>query len=352
MKKLTIAATAAAAFGASGALAGGLDRSGQDIGILFEQGTLFSANFAYVMPTISATNSALTENIAEPYTSLGFGFKTALTDQLDVALLMDEPFGANISYKGLLTGFADASLDTTAFTLLARYKLNENFSVHGGLRAQSASAEISLPAVAGYALDMTSDFAFGYSIGAAYEIPAIAARVAITYNSAITQTFTGTEGPFGGAASTFETETPQSVNVDFQTGIAEGTLLFGSVRWVDWSSFDFSPTNFPLNPLASFGADTFSGEIGIGRQFTDKLAASVTLGYEPATGGVFSDLGPTDGYWSIGAGAKYTFTESFELSGGVRYVGIGDANGGMLSGNAPFTDNSAIAIGMQLTTRF
>lgn len=352
MKKLTIAATAATVMTASTAVAGGLDRSGQDIGILFEQGTLFTASFGYVMPTISATASALTGNIAEPYTSIGFGFKTALTDQIDVALTMDEPFGANISYKGLLTGAADASLDTTAFTVLARYKFNENFSVHAGLRAQNASADISLPLIGGYALNMTSDFAFGYSVGAAYEIPSIAARVAITYNSAITQTFTGTEGPGGGVPSTFNTKTPQSVNLDFQTGIAEGTLLFGSVRWVDWSSFAFSPTNYPLNPLASFGSDSISGELGIGRQFTDKLSASVTLGYEPATGGVFSDLGPTDGYWSIGAGAKYAIADGFELSGGVRYVNIGDANGGLLTGGAPFSDNSALAVGMQLTTRF
>lgn len=353
MKALTHAAAAAVtALTASGALAGGLDRSGQSIAVLFEQGTLFSANFSYAMPTVSATASALTGNIAEPYSTIGFGFKTALTDQIDVALIMDQPFGADVSYKGLLAGAADATLDTTAFTLAARYKFNENFSVHAGLRAQQASAQVNLPLVLGYALNMESDFALGYLVGAAYEIPSIAARVALTYNSAITNRFTGTEGVLGGIPSAFNTDTPQSVNLDFQTGIAQGTLLFGSVRWVDWSSFNFSPTNYPLNPLVSYGADTYSFELGIGRQFTDKFSASVTVGYEAPTGGVFSNLGPTDGYWSIGAGGKYAITDALEIAGGVQYVKIGDANGGTLTAGAPFTGNSALGIGLQLTTRF
>ena len=352
MKKLTIAAASVAVMGTSAAFAGGLDRSGQSISVLFEQGTLFTANFSYAMPLISATATALTGNIAEPYTNIGFAFKTDITDKIDIALIMDQPYGADVSYKGALTGAADATLDTTDFTLVARYKINDNFSVYAGARAQQASAQISLPLVFGYALNMQSDFAFGYLVGAAWEKPEIAARVALTYNSAITNQFTGTEGLFGGVASSFSTDTPQSVNLEFQTGIAPGTLLFGSVRWVDWSSFAFSPTNYPLNPLASFGADTYSFELGVGRQITDKFAASLTLGYEAATGGVFSNLGPTDGYWSIGAGGKYALTDTLEIAGGVQYVKIGDANGGTLTAGAPFSGNDALGVGLKITGRF
>ncbi len=352
MKNFIIASAAAAVLGTSGAIAGGLDRSGQSIAVLFEEGTLFTATLGYAMPTVSATASALTGNIAEPYATVGFAFKHAVTDQIDMALIMDQPFGADVSYKGLLTGAADATLDTTAFTLMARYKINENFSVHAGLRAQQAAASVSLPLVLGYAADLKSDFALGYVVGAAYEVPEIAARVALTYNSAISNDFTGTEGILGGVPSAFTTDTPQSVNLEFQTGIAAGTLLFGSVRWVDWSSFAFSPTNYPLNPLASFGADTYSAELGIGRQFTEKFAASITLGYEAATGGVFSNLGPTDGYWSVGAGGRYKLSDAFELGGGVRYVKIGDANGGTLTAGSPFSGNYALGLGLKLTSRF
>lgn len=351
MKTLSIAATTTLVLGSTAATAGGLDRSGQDISILFEQGSLLTATMSYANPTVSATNETETGDIADPYLTVGAAFKYAVTDDIDLALIMDQPFGADVSYKENRDGKADATLDTTAFTLLARYKFNENFSVHAGVRAQNASAEVSL-ADFFYTLDMKSDFAFGYSVGAAYEIPSIAARVAVTYNSAITQTFTGTEGHGVAVDSEFETQTPQSVNLDFQTGIMADTLLFGSVRWADWSAFAFEPTNFAANPLVSYDADTISSEIGVGRKFTDKFSASVSFGYEAATGGIESDLGPTDGYWSVGVGGKYQLSENFEIAGGARYVKIGDATGETVAAGVPFTDNSAYGFGLQLTSRF
>ena len=48
----------------------------------------------------------------------------------------------------------------------------------------------------------------------------------------------------GGPQSTQDTtdvDTPQSVQLDFQTGVAPKTLVFGYVRWVDWSEFSISP---------------------------------------------------------------------------------------------------------------
>jgi len=54
-------------------------------------------------------------------------------------------------------------------------------------------------------------------------------------------------------ASVTEIKTPQSVNLEFQTGIAKVTLLFGSVRWVDWTAFNIFPADFPdVNPIVSY----------------------------------------------------------------------------------------------------
>ncbi len=36
--------------------------------------------------------------------------------------------------------------------------------------------------------------------------------------------------------------TPQSVNIDFQTGIAANTLAFANIRWVHWDQFAVTPT--------------------------------------------------------------------------------------------------------------
>jgi len=38
--------------------------------------------------------------------------------------------------------------------------------------------------------------------------------------------------------------TPQSVNLDFQSGIMADTIAFGNVRWVQWSKFAIRPAQF------------------------------------------------------------------------------------------------------------
>ena len=38
--------------------------------------------------------------------------------------------------------------------------------------------------------------------------------------------------------------TPQSVNLDFQTGIMADTVAFANVRWVNWKDFSIQPYKF------------------------------------------------------------------------------------------------------------
>ncbi len=38
--------------------------------------------------------------------------------------------------------------------------------------------------------------------------------------------------------------TPQSVNIDFQTGVAANTLAFANLRWVHWDQFAVTPKHF------------------------------------------------------------------------------------------------------------
>lgn len=38
--------------------------------------------------------------------------------------------------------------------------------------------------------------------------------------------------------------TPQSVNLDFQTGVMKHTVAFANVRWVNWEDFSIRPNYF------------------------------------------------------------------------------------------------------------
>ena len=54
---------------------------------------------------------------------------------------------------------------------------------------------------------------------------------------------------------------PQSVNLDFQTGIAPDTLVYGLVRWVNWDGWKIAPAGLPAAtglPLIEFDSDAFT----------------------------------------------------------------------------------------------
>ena len=80
---------------------------------------------------------------------------------------------------------------------------------------------------------------FGWLAGFAYEIPDIAARIALTYQSEIMHKFDSTEMfpdlPGVPITGIKESKTPQSINLDFPTGVAQNTLVFDGIRWADYS---------------------------------------------------------------------------------------------------------------------
>lgn len=369
MEKL-ISGIALTALCAGVAHAGGVERADQSVAILFEEGTYAELSFGAFNGDVSgrgpnATFTGLTGSgdMSPGFGNVALGFKQAVSETIDVALILDQPIGADIKYPagtGYIGEGATASLDANAITALVRYRLPSNVSLIGGVRALRTSGEADLPYIAapfGYALSTSTETDFGYVIGIAWERPEIAARVALTYNSAITHDFDSTEeiagitAP-GGFETVFETEIPQSVNLEFQTGVAEDTLLFGSIRWVDWTSFDIDPelyNNILGEPLVFYTDDVITYNLGLGRKFTDQWSGAILLGYEENKGDLVGNLGPTDGFTSVGVAATYT-QGPFEITGGIRYVDIGDATTRNIL--AEFDDNEGWGAGLRIGYRF
>lgn len=360
---MRIAAATAALLASGTALsAGALDRSGQPIGVLFEQGNFVELGFGLVRPEVSGVfssplGSAGSGNMAGDYTSLSLSLKTDINEALSFALILDQPYGANVAYTETDPGYplsgTTAEFRSTAITALARYRLNDRFSIHGGIRSIGIDADLSVVSPGGtYTATFDSDRALGYVVGAAYEIPDIALRVALTYSSA-TDFSHGTQvmvapGVMAPVPAT-EYTMPQSVTLDFQSGIAANTLLFGSIRWADWSETVISPFGYPDNPLVFYEEDFVTYTLGVGRKFSDSFSGAISISYEAAQDLPVSNLGPTDGQLALQVGGTYTMGD-VELTGGVRYVMLGD--GTTRSLGAEFADNSALAVGMSVAYRF
>ncbi len=215
------------------------------------------------------------------------------------------------------------------------------------LGAQVASQGAAFAATDGYAFEMEDDTKLGYVLGFAYEIPAIALRFSAAYSPEIEHDGEITETIFG---STFENDidyvTPASLNLDFQTGIAPGTLALASYRWTDFSEVSVVPTVLGSDLIDLDDAHRFS--VGLGRAFTKSFAGSVQVIYEPdGDRDTVSPLGPTDGLWGLTMGGRYS-SGGLNVSGGVNYSWLGDADAGVAGRPvASFEDNHAVGVGLR-----
>lgn len=361
-------AAAALALSAHGVTAGGIDRSGQPIGIIFETGNYVEFSFRSANPEVSGvgaptgpTPGATTGDATPSYGLFSSGLKFAINDQVDAALIFDQPFGADLAYPPsfYFASGATANLRSNAMTGIVRYKFADKFSVYAGLRQQTMKANVGVPYVAGYTANGSNDTQLGYLIGAAYERPDIALRVALTYYSSVDHRLSTFEtsgfAPLG-VTSTTKIETPQAINLDFQTGIAPKTLLFGGVRWVEWSKFAIAPSHFAAitggAPLVSFSDDRLTYSLGIGRQLSDNWSVAASVTHEPQVGGFASNLSPTDGYSSVGVGAIYR-QDNMKLQAGVSHTWIGDATTALFGAPAGnFADNTALGFGLKVGFNF
>lgn len=376
MKKImTVAVLTATA--AANAHAGGIDRAGQNTDIIYKPGTYGEVSFSSTMPSVSGNDLPLAtaagtfnsgasyDSAADDFNSFGFGFKHDVTERFSLALTGQEDFGSDIAYGGdprrTNLGGTSAEANTYALALIGRFKLNENISFHAGVRRDTADGTIRLSGLAygrasGYEVRLSEDVGYGYLIGGAYEIPEIAFRVAVTNNSKIRHDFGTAEtlnGQSLGSSEATDVDTPHSVNIDLQTGIAENTLLFGSIRWAEWSEFKIEPQRFKAltgSGLVSLD-DSTTFEVGLGHRFTDSFSASASFIYEDGgSDDLVSPLAPTNGLMAVTLGGAYRIGAA-ELSGGVRYNWLGDAKpetGTPDTARASFANNNAVSVGVKL----
>ncbi len=347
MKNLGLAAGAALLASSAMVQAGGIERTSQSVDIIFEEGSYAEFGVSYAMPSVSGIDpsNASTGIMSPNYVSFSGGYKTDISDKIGLAVIFDQPYGSLADYTtGLYTGTA-ADLTSSAITVIGSYDVSDRFMVYGGATYQTMQATAAVPLAGGYTITADAASGFGYVAGAAYQIPDIALRVALTYRSTVSTTHVTSEA-FGGPAipGTMDVTTPQSVNLEFQTGINPKTLVFGSIRWVDWSAFDLTPPTYPGGALVDYTDDRITYNLGVGRKLSDTLSAAVTVGYERNLGGDPSPLAPTDGFFSLGAGLTYTM-DNIKISGGAKYIWLGDSAGAA----GTFADNSAIGIGVNFS---
>jgi long-chain fatty acid transport protein len=365
--------------------AAGLERSSQQIDALFEKGTYAEIGYTHLAPDVSGTDTDgnHVSDLAEDFQTFNYAVKTDLTPSLRVALIFDEPYGAKVKFEGdnnfIATDFPASDANTRVavksknVTTLLGYNLNKNIMIYGGPALQEVSAETHLRGKtygknSGYNMTF-DDIAVGWVAGMSYAKPELGILASLTYRSEIEHESTIHEDVpladlvFAGNYSHNNKgglTTPESVNLNMQTGLNPSTALYAKIRWVPWSDFTYYPpvlkaaTQTAVGrglPLANYHDDQTSVEIGLGKRLNQNLAISVSGSWDSGSGDPAPTLGPVQGYWGAGLAAKYNFNKNVAFSLGGRYTWFGDAEGevsdGRIVGN--FQDNNGYAVGMKLS---
>lgn len=383
---------------ATGVFAAALDRSGQSISAFLQPGNYFEAGLSVLDPTVegkstTATGSQSISDMGDDYTFYNAALKLQLTDYLSFGLIYDQPFGADAEYQDstLFTntaGNTKGEVDTQNISMLFGVQPIKNVNLYAGGVYQTVKGSVQLRgagygginAFGGYNADIPEDSAAGWLAGAAYQIPEIALKASVTYRSEIKHKVNIDESSAGAgpiaailnnATGSTDITTPQSVNLDLQTGIMANTVAFANVRWVNWKDFAIRPYAFGVAANAATAAvggkgfdlvaytdDQWSITTGVGRKLNEQWAGNVSVGWDSGAGNPVTTLGPTEGYWNLGVGVQFSPAANYFISGGVKYFWLGDAkaqSGAQFNTDnylADFTDNHAIAYGMKIGYRF
>lgn len=290
LKKLTTALILAA-LPTAGAFAAALDRSGQSIAAFLQPGNYFEAGISVLDPDVSGTINATNQNtgdMAGDYYFPHAALKLQLNDKFSFGLIYDQPFGADAEYTQTAAfthptqGNTSVEVDSQNLAMIFGFQPTENWNVYAGPVYQTIKGNVSLrgaaysvyggyagttpvaaSVIAGYDANIGEDSAAGWLAGFAYQIPEIALKASVTYRSEIdhkinvNETITNTLAhptlglvpvtallPGGYKDGQTEITTPQSVNVDLQSGIMENTVAFANLRWVNWKDFAIRPNKF------------------------------------------------------------------------------------------------------------
>ena len=365
--------------GGSGAFAGGMEVTRLPTDMMFEDGNYVSISFGRFEPDVTDDVYATEGSMYNDRSATSLTFKTQINDKISIGVAKYKSAEISLDYAestALGGAVTPVTVDLTVETLalLGRYELNDNLSMIGGLKYSTGSGGGNVMAAPAGNIQAEDDSVLGGIVGVSYEKPEIALRISGTYQAKQDMAHPTTTNLGAGPVDLENTKSalPESFTIDFQSGIAPNTLLFGSIHRAFWSdahiSFWTQPTSGGLNGAGaltnapngeyvqkSTWTNTTSLSLGIGRKLSDQWAVSASFNYEGSsepTGG--SLLSTTDGVRGITLGGKYTL-DDMTISAGINHSKLGDkavsvAAFGGLTGN--FNNNSVTTIGIKVGYNF
>ena len=328
-----------------------------------------------------------TQDFVHDYVLSNAALKLQIQPNWSFGIIYDQPFGANLgyalapipAYQNTLINAVRLKMDTHNLSTILGYQPNTAWNFYTGLSHQTLKTHLKISGqlssiVVDYMGETKTDAAQGWLTGISYQIPEYAFKTSITYRSKIRhkslfheQTNSNPTVSLFDITSDQNTtiETPQSVNIELQSAITSHSLLYGSLRWVNWQNFKIvspliSSDRNPLVTLVDYQNDQWSSTLGFAYRLNEHWTSTLDVGWDSGTGNAASALNPSDGFYSIGLGGFYHFNTHLFIAGGIKYFQLNPAKAspnqnrsdnfwGALSS---VNNNNAVAYGIKVGYRF
>lgn len=368
------------------------------------QGGQAEANVSYISPSSELT-------LRNATASSGAAGKPALTDgnggdageaaavpalyalwdvneKTKFGLAVNTPFGLATKYDDGWAGryyALDSELTTINIAPSIAYKIDNRWSVGGGLQIQYADARltkaINSAAIAGNSAlaDGESilegdDIALGYTFGVLYEL-CKNTRYGISYRSAVDHKLRGDldiTGPVEGAnvlltdsKASAELKTPDIVAIGAYHQFHEKWAVLADATWTGWSSFQnlkvVDDAGLTRENVEENWDDTYFVALGTEYYHDDKTTLQFGIAYDQgATDAEHRTfrIPDSDRYW-VSAGIQHKFDEDKSFSLGYSRIFTGDVkisedtdptNSGIVSGS--YEDNSVDILAANFRWKF
>ena len=248
--KFKFALIAVATVSASSAYAGGMEVTRLPTSMMFEDGNHASLSFGKFSPDVTDNVYATNGSMYKDRSAITATFKTQINDKISIGFASYKSAEIQLDYsnasvlfssQSLPDPYVDLAIETMA--LLGRYEVFNNISIVGGLKYSKGSGGGNVLNAPAGVIAAAEDTTLGGIIGISYENPEIAMRISGVYQAkqdmehATTTTVTG---PTVISLEDTKSALPASFTIDFQTGIAADTLLFGSIHHALWDDAHIS----------------------------------------------------------------------------------------------------------------
>lgn len=262
---------------------------------------------------------------------------------------------ANMKTNCSIVPSADVNLRTNA--LIARYGVNDQLSVIGGIRQINLADSTVATAKTNYTINAKSGSGVVY--GFAYEVPSIALKAEVVRAESTTIGVSGNaSGGLAGASvlpllDSSTVGVPETLTLKFQTGVSQKTLILASAHHAKWGSAQIiADVAVDALDVSSAFQDTTAYSLGLAHRINERTIASLSYSQEEGSGSTStSAFTMTNGSKSLSLGVKYNI-DAISITGGLTHSKVGDVTVSSSGLSSIYKGNSVTAIGIKVGYNF